>query len=258
MKGLLAIYRRELQSYFVSPIAYVVIGVFLIASGLVYYFLLNRVIQVGFQMQMQGMRGGMPQDFDMPGQLLRAFIGFVGTYVIPFLIPLLTMGLYSEERKRGTMELLMTSPLSEIQIVMGKFLASLSLFVLMLALTFIYQVATRSFSDPKLPWKIILCAYLGASLLSLGAWVSSLTENQIIAAVVTFVGALLLLLLNVLISDVGSKTGEVLQYLSILNHFDDFAKGVIDTTSLVYYLTVIALGLFLTLRTLDSMRWRRA
>ncbi|MFN0120521.1 MAG: ABC transporter permease [Blastocatellia bacterium] len=262
MKGILAIFRREMQSYFVSPIAYIVIGVFLIMCGVFFYRLLNDVIQYGLQMQMQGMRGQGPQDVDMPGIILRSSLGLVSTFIL-FMIPMLTMGMYAGERRQGTMELLMTSPLTEFQIVFGKWLAAFALFIVMLAPTFLYHVVVRVFSDPKLPWKIILSGYLGAlllggALIALGAWLSSLTENQIIAAVLTFGAFIMLLIIDRLVSDTTSKWGETLQYMSILRHFDDFTKGVIDTTSLIYYLSVTVLGIFLTLRTLDSMRWRRA
>lgn len=262
MKGILAIYRRELQSYFVSPIAYIVIGVFLLLCGLFFYQLMNDVIQYGLRAQMSAMQGGGPQDIDMPGIILRSSLGLVSTFIL-FMIPMLTMGLYAGERRQGTMELLMTSPLTELQIVLGKFFATLSLFAVMIAPTFIYHVIIRFFSDPKLPWKVILSGYLGAlllggALIALGAWMSSLTENQIIAAFITFGVFIVLLIADRLVSDTTGKLGESLQYLSILRHFDDFTKGVIDTTSMIYYLSVIVVGIFLTLRTLDSMRWRRA
>ncbi len=262
MKGILAIYRREMQSYFVSPIAYIVIGVFLIMCGLFFYNLLNDVIRYGFQAQMQATRGGAPPEFDMTSIILRNSLGLVSTFIL-FMIPMITMGMYAEERKRGTMEMLMTSPLTEFQIVFGKFLAALTLFAMMLAPTFLYHAAIRFFSEPKMPWKLIFAGYLGAlllggALIALGAWLSSLTENQIIAAIITFGAFIMLLVVDRLVGDPTTKIGEALQYLSILRHFDDFTKGVIDTTGVIYYLSVIALGIFLTLRTLDSMRWRRA
>src|SRR5436190_6602001 len=190
MKGILAIYRRELQNYFVSPIAYIVIGVFLLLCGLFFYQLLNEVIQYGFQAQMQAMRGGPPPELDMPSIILRSSLGLVSTFIL-FMVPMLTMGMYAGERRQGTMELLMTSPLTEFQIVFGKFLAVLTLFVIMIAPTFLYHATIRFFSEPGTPWKIILCGYLGAlllgaALIALGAWLSSLTENQIIAAIITF------------------------------------------------------------------------
>jgi len=262
MKGILAIYRREMGSYFVSPIAYIVVGVFLLVTGFFFYNILGSVIEYSFRAQMQAQRFGGPTDIDVPGLVLRNFFGVVST-VILFMVPMLTMGIYAEERKRGTMELLMTSPVTEFQIVMGKFLAALSLFVLMLAPTFLYQIIMNLYSEPAIPWRIVMSGYLGvlllgAVLVALGSFISSLTENQIVAAVVTFGAFLLLWVLDIGVRGSGTTMGEVLQYLSILRHFDDFARGVIDTSSVVFYVTLAALGLFLTLRTLDSMRWRRA
>ncbi|HWQ31287.1 MAG TPA: ABC transporter permease subunit [Blastocatellia bacterium] len=263
MKGILAIYRRELQSYFVSPIAYIVISVFLLLCGFFFYDLLNGVIQEGFRRQMSAMQGGMPsQDLDMPGIILSYSLGLVSTFIL-FMIPMLTMGLFAGERRQGTMELLMTSPVTELQIVLGKFLATLTLFIVMIAPTFLYHVVIRFFSDPKLPWKIILAGYLGTlllggALIAIGAWLSSLTENQIIAAFITFGAFIILLIVDRLVRESTGWWGETAQYLSILRHFNDFTRGVIDTTNLIYYLSVIVLGIFLTWRTLDSMRWRRA
>lgn len=263
MKGILAIYRRELNGYFVSPIAYVVIGLFLIISGIFFYYTLAGAIEWYQNAQMQAMRSGMPPQIDLAGEILRSFVNTTATIIL-FLAPILTMGVYAEERRRGTMELLMTSPLSEWQIVIGKFLAALTLFLVMLAPTLIYQVVLRVYSDPPMPWRIILTSYLGlfllgAVLIGIGSFISSLTENQIIAAVVTFVVSLVLWLLNAFTrGPAGGWFTEVSQYLSILQHHDDFAKGVIDTTNLVYYVSLTALALFLTHRNLDSMRWRRA
>jgi ABC-2 type transport system permease protein len=157
----------------------------------------------------------------------------------------------------------MTSPISEFQIVMGKFLASLTLFVVMLAPTLIYHSVMARYSEPAMPWKIMWSGYLGifllgAGLLALGSFISSLTENQIVAGVVTFVIFLLLWILDFGVRGASTPLGEILKYLSILQHYDSFAQGVIDTSSVIFYLSVVALGLFLTLRNLDSMRWRRA
>ncbi|MDX2032803.1 MAG: ABC transporter permease [Blastocatellia bacterium] len=263
MKGILAIYRREVSSYFVSPIAYVVIGMFLLATGFVFSIILSNIIERTMMMQMRSAQmGGMP-DIDMPMQVIRAFVGFIGTYLLPILMPLVTMGIYSEERKRGTMELLMTSPLTELQIVLGKFLAALTLFATMLAPTLLYHLIMGRYSEPTLPWRIVWSGYLGlfllgAALIALGSFISSLTENQIVAGVFTFVAFLMLLFLDLGVRGASSEAGEVFKYLSILQHHDTFAQGVIDTSSIIFYLSAVTLGLFLTLRNLDSMRWRRA
>jgi ABC-2 type transport system permease protein len=260
MGSLYAIYRKEMGHYFVSPIAYIFIGLFLILTAFFFNAILASAIRDSFQMEMQAMRG-MPSDFDVPAFVMRGFFGLLATLVL-FFTPILTMGVYAEERKRGTMELLMTSPVSELEIVLGKYLASLSLFALMLLPTASYMIFMCLHSDPRPPWSMLAAGYagvllLGGSLLALGSFVSSLTENQLIAAVVTFAASLFIWVL-----DIGRSTDSgataVLQYLSVIRHYEDFTRGVIDTSSLIYYGSFIALFVFLTVRSVDSMRWRRA
>jgi ABC-2 type transport system permease protein len=159
MNGILAIYRREMKSYFVSPIAYIVIGFFLLITGYFFANILSILIERSFMAQMQAQRMGGAPEMDVPGLVIRNFVGVIAT-VLLFLIPMLTMGVYSEERKRGTMEMLMTSPLTELQIVLGKFLASLSLFLLMLLPTLSYHGIISFYSEPPLPWRIIGSGYL--------------------------------------------------------------------------------------------------
>ncbi|MBI4470908.1 MAG: ABC transporter permease subunit [Acidobacteria bacterium] len=262
MRGLLAIYRREMGGYFVSPIAYVVVGIFLLLAGYFFYNILSILVERSFMAQMQAQRFGQPPEMDVPSMVFRNFFGIVSTIIL-FLIPMLTMSLYAEERKRGTLELLMTSPITELQIVMGKFLAALCLFVVMLLPTLGYHILMGLYSEPAPPWRVMCSGYLGvfllgAALISLGSFISSLTESQIIAAVMTFALFLLLWVLDAGVRGATTASGEVLQYLSILRHFDDFAQGVIDTSSLVFYVSLSGLGIFLTLRTLDAMRWRTA
>jgi ABC-2 type transport system permease protein len=263
MRGILAIYRRELSGYFVSPIAYIVIGFFLVATGLVFYIFLKWYMGQAMRMMMQASQMGMPLEIDVPSLVIRNFVTLIGTFVMPILMPMLTMGVYAEERKRGTMEMLMTSPLTELQIVIGKFFASLTFFVAMLAPTLIYYLMVGPYSDPGLPWRIVGAGYLGlfllgAVLISLGSFISSLTENQIVAGVVTFVLFLLLLFLDIAMRDSASVAADIFKYLSILQHHETFAQGVIDTSSIIFYVSAAAVGVFLTLRNLDSMRWRRA
>jgi ABC-2 type transport system permease protein len=256
MKGILAIYRRELGGYFVSPIAYTVIGFFLFATGVVFSLLLFSVMRDASAPQARQM------PIDEPMIIIRNFVGFIGTYIMPLLMPMITMGVYAEERKRGTMEMLMTSPLTEFQIVIGKFSASLTFFAVMLAPTLFYYLLIGSYID-SLPWRIIGAGYLGlfllgAVLIALGAFISSLTENQIVAGVVTFVVFLILLFLDLAMRNSTSAAADVFRYLSLLQHHEDFSQGVIDTSSIIFYVSAAAVGVFLTLRNLDSMRWRRA
>ena len=182
MRNFYAIYRKEMGHYFVSPIAYVFIGIFLFLSAFFFNFFLSAVMQQSMQMEMQSMQFGMPPQFDVPSEVMRAFFGLLSTLIL-FFTPILTMGTFAEERKRGTMELLMTSPISETQIVLGKFFASLTLYAIMLLPTASYLIFMYLHSDPMPPWRMLLAGYagillLGGSLLALGEFISSLTENQ--------------------------------------------------------------------------------
>jgi ABC-2 type transport system permease protein len=261
MKNVWAIYRKEMGHYFVSPIAYIFIGIFLVLTAFFFNFFLTAVIQQSLSAQMEGMQYGMMQHFDVPSEVMRAFFGLLSTLVL-FITPILTMGVYSEERKRGTMELLMTSPITETDIVLGKFLGSFSLFALMLLPTLSYMLFMYLHSDPMPPWRVMAAGYagillLGASLTALGTFISSLTENQIIAAVLTFAAFLIVWVLDIGRNST-SVVASVLTYLSVIRHYEDFTRGMIDTSSLVYYASFIFLFVFLTIRSVDSMRWRRA
>ena len=262
MRGLYAIYRKEMSHYFVSPIAYIVVPIFLILSAAFFNYILGGVMQEAMEQMLQGMQGGMPQNIDVPGVVLRAFLGVQGSIIL-FLSPLLAMGVYSEERKRGTMELLLTSPITEGQIVLGKFLASLSLLILMLLPTILSVLFMFAHSDPAPPWRLIAGGYLGiillgASLLAIGSFLSSLTENQIVSGVLILGISLLFWVMDIFARQGTGGLSQALQYLSMSQHYDSFARGVIDTTSLVFFASWIFLGIFLTMRAVESMRWRRA
>ena len=176
------------------------------SSAFFFNYFLAAVMQQAMQMQMQGMEMGMHPNIDVTIEVMRAFFGLLSTLVL-FLTPMLTMGVYAEERKRGTMELLMTSPITEVQIVLGKFLASLTLFAIMLLPTAGYLIFMYLHSDPVPPWRMLLAGYLGVlllggCLLALGSFISSLTENQLIAAVLTFAAFLM-----VWVIDLGRNAG---------------------------------------------------
>jgi ABC-2 type transport system permease protein len=169
------------------------------------------------------------------------------------------MRTYSEEKRSGTIELLLTSPVTDLQIILGKFLGTLALYATMLGVTVLYVALLFWFGDPE--WKPVVIGYLGLLLLggvflSVGLFISSLTKNQIVAAVVTFVTFLMLWVIDWMASDATGLTATVLRYLSITGHFDDFSKGVLDTKHVVYYLSFIAFGLFLTAKSVDTERWR--
>ncbi len=258
MRSVYAIYRKEMGHYFVSPVAYVVVAVFLILCGIFFYLYVNAVTQQTLEMAMQG----MPQQTDMPGEVMQLFFGLLSTLIL-FLAPMLTMGSYAEERKSGTMELLMTSPVTEIQIVLGKYLAALTLFATMLLPTATYVAYMCFRSDPRPQWSLLVVDYLGAmllgaSLLAIGSFISSLTESQLIAFVIAFGASLVLWVLEFIVRGSDSVAGQILQYISVTHRYDDFTRGIIDTSSLIYYVSVPILFIFLTVRSIDSIRWRRA
>jgi ABC-2 type transport system permease protein len=256
MRNILAIAQKELRSYFASPIAYVVIGMFTFIFGYFYVAILNFFVQQSMQMGAMGMGGPVNVNQQMIRPLLQN-----AAVVVLFVLPMITMRTYAEEKRSGTIELLLTSPLTDFQIITGKFIGALTLYAAMLAVTLIHMGILFWFGDPGPEWKPIACGYLGLLLLggcfiSVGLLVSSLTRNQIIAGMVTFGVFLILWVIDWIGSFGGPTVGKVVTYLSITGHFDDFAKGVIDTTHIVYYLSFITFGLFLTAKAVDSERWR--
>jgi ABC-2 type transport system permease protein len=179
--------------------------------------------------------------------------------VLLFVLPMVTMRTYSEEKRSGTMELLLTSPITDWQIILGKFFGAMALYAVMLALTMIHVGLLFLYGNPE--WKPVVTGYLGMLLMggcfiSVGLFISSLTKNQIVAGMITFAVFLLFWVINWLASFTGPTMQAVLNHLSITDHFDDFSRGVIDTTDLVYYLSFIGFGLFLTAKSVDSERWR--
>ncbi|HYB94261.1 MAG TPA: ABC transporter permease [Vicinamibacterales bacterium] len=253
MRNVLAIAQRELSAYFVSPIGYVLIGFFALLFGWFFWVPLRFFLD-------QSMQAGMN-----PNQALNINQMLIGptlmntTVVMLFLFPLITMRTYSEEKRSGTIELLLTSPVRDIEIILGKFLGAMLLYAAMLAITTIHMAILFIYGDPE--WKPIATGYLGLLLmggcfLSVGLFISSLTNNQIVAAMATFAVFLMLWVINWIGSFVGPTAQAVLGYLSLTDHFDDFSRGIIDTKHLIYYVSFIAVGLFLTAKSVDSERWR--
>jgi ABC-2 type transport system permease protein len=253
MRNILAIAQRELTAYFASPIAYVLIGFFALLFGWFFYVPLAYFEQQSMQMGMN------------PTQSLNINQMLVGptlmntTVIMLFLFPLITMRTYSEEKRSGTIELLLTSPVTDVQIILGKFIGAMLLYAAMLAITLIHMGILFIYGEPE--WKPILTGYLGlllmgGSFLSLGLFISSLTKNQIVAGIATFAVFLMLWVVNWIGTFVGPTMQTVLTHLSLTDHFDDFAKGIIDTKHVIYYLSFMAFGLFLTAKSVDSERWR--
>ncbi len=255
MRNILAIWQREMKSYFVSPIAYVVLTVFVFLSGFFFYSILTAVVQ---STMMQAAYGQGSPPVDVPGIVTRSLFGTVSV-VLLFMIPMITMGLVAEEKKRGTIELLLTTPVSNVQVMLGKYFATLSFLLIMFATSGITISALFLYGQPE--WKPILGAYFGlflygAALLAVGLFISTLTENQIVAGLITFAVILVLWLVDSFSASAQGAMRDVLSYLSVIGHLDDFIKGVIDTSNVIFYVTFAFVGLFLTYRSLESMRWK--
>lgn len=250
-----AIYKRELSAFFISPIAYVVAGVFLIICGYFFYSLTAFYHLVSFQAGHGAMFGGRLNPTE---GIIRPLVANMGVISL-FVVPLLTMRLFAEEKRQGTIELLFTYPVTDLQALAGKFTAALTVYLSMLAVTGIYPLflawITELEAGPVAAGYLGL-VLLGAAFVAIGCFASSLTENQIIAAVVTF-GLLLMLWVVGWSADVATGSiSRLLSYLSLIEHLEGFSKGVVETRSVVYYLSVTVFGLFLTLRVLESRRWR--
>lgn len=256
MNNILAIAHKEIRAYFASPVAYVVVGLFALLFGYFYIAILTWFVQQSTQMAM-GMGMG-PTTMNVNQQMVRPLLLNV-TVVLLFVLPMITMRTYAEEKRSGTIELLLTAPLTDMQIILGKFVGAMALYGSMLLVTAIYLAALFYFGTPE--WKPMLTAYLGllclgGCFISVGLLVSSLTRNQIVAGTLTFGVFLLLWVIDWIGTFAGPTFEPIVNYLSITQHFDDFAKGVIDTKHLVYYVSFIVFGLFLTAKSVDSERWR--
>jgi ABC-2 type transport system permease protein len=254
MGNMWIICRKELRSYFVSPIAYLLLGMFAVVFGFFFWNAVGYFVYAGMEAQMRG--GMMPMNINE--QVIRPLVSNVSVIGL-FLIPMITMRLFAEEKRNGTIELLATAPIGDLEIVLGKWLAAMILYAGMLLLTAMNFAWLFRYGNPD--WKPLAVAYLGlllqaGALLAVGTFLSTLTRNQIIAGAATF-GVCVLLWVLEWVSDYDSATwSRVLAYLSILTHFESFAKGLLSIKDAVFYFTAIVLGLFLTARSLESLRWR--
>ena len=254
MRNAWIICRKELRSYFVSPIAYAVIGLFALIFGFVFFIATRDFVNFSFRAQLMG--GGGPSNVN--DQIIRPLLGFAGTIGL-FLIPLITMRLVAEEKRSGTIELLLTSPVHDLSIVLGKWMGAMILYLCALAVAGLNIALLFAWGKPD--WRPVLVAYLGlilqaGCLLAIGTLVSTLTSNQIIAGGATFFVCLLLWMLNWYTAFDSSTSARVINYVSILTHMENFSKGVLDLKDAVFYVTFIFFGLFLTLRQIESLRWR--
>jgi ABC-2 type transport system permease protein len=243
VKNIWIICKRELKSYFASPVAYAVMALFAVVSGWFFYVFTAMFVQRGMESQLMGRSFPM----DVNEWVIRGFLSNLNVLAL-FVIPAITMRLFAEEKRSGTIELLATSPVRDVQIVVGKWLAALLLYMALLGLSLLNLALLFIYGNPD--WKPMMVGYLGlllqgACMLAIGTFLSTMTRHQIIAFFATFAVCLLLWVFEW--SSFETTTwAKVLSYISVLTHFEPFAKGVLDTKDIVYYLSLIFLGLFLT------------
>ncbi|UCB43837.1 MAG: ABC transporter permease subunit [Dehalococcoidales bacterium] len=238
MKNTMLIARREFRSYLTSPMAYIVACVFLALVGALFIWYLN--------------------DIDYSDTTIVGYLDIWGNLVLMLFAAALAMRLIAEEKKLGTWELLLTAPLRDSEVVLGKFLGSLGMLVSMLVLTLYFPLILLAFGDPDIG--PIITGYiglflLGAASLSIGLFASSVTSNQIVAAVIAGGMLAILYFIGMAGDAIGGAAGNILSYISLSSHFQAFIGGIIDTRAVIYYLSVTAMFLFLTTRSIETGRW---
>ncbi len=254
MRNIWTICRRELYAYFVSPVAWVLMAIFAILGGVLTYLYGSAFINQMLQMQMRGEQTGL----NINDMIIAPLISQMAIVSV-FLIPMISMRLFAEEKRQGTIELLVTSPITDLELVVGKWLAGSILLATLFALLLIDFSFFFRYGNPD--WKPVATGFLGVMLqglclLAFGTFISTVTKNQIVAGAVGFAFALLLIFVGWSIEFSNSPVAQVLSYLSITSHLDSFTRGVIDTKDIIYYCSMVFFGLFLTVRSLESLRWR--
>ncbi len=254
MRNVWVILRKELRSYFVSPVAYLLLAMFAVIFGFFFWNILGYFVREGIESMMRGQTFPM----NLNERVIRPLLSNISVVGL-FLIPLITMRLFAEEKRTGTIELLATSPVTDLQVILGKWMAAMILYGGMLLLGAVNFVFLFRYGHPD--WKPLAIGYLGlllqaGALLALGTFISTLTKNQIIAGAVTFALSLLLYILEWVTGFDTSTSARVISYMSIITHFESFSKGLLDSKDAIFYLSLIFLGLFLTSRSMESLRWR--
>lgn len=254
MRNIWTIFQKEIGSYFTSWVAYLLLIMFGLIFGFFFWNALGFFVVEGMEMQMRGQAFPM----NINEQVIRPLLSNVGVIGL-FFIPMITMRLFAEEKRTGTIELLATSPIRDLEIIIGKWLAALGLYSCMLLFTAVNFAFLFRYGNPD--WKPLAIGYLGlllqaGALLAIGTFISTLTRNQIIAGAVTFGVELLLWVIGWVGEYETTAWARVLSYLSVITHFESFARGVLDSKDAIFYVSAIFIGLFFTARSLESLRWR--
>ena len=252
MRNVFTICGKEVRAYFASPVAYLLMALFGLVFGFFFYSATAYFVMEG--MRQQGGGGSLSVNEFVVSPLL-GNASVVGL----FLIPLISMRLFAEEKRTGTIELLLTSPIRDWEIILGKWLGAMVMYLCVIGIAALNVAMLFAYGKPD--WRPILTGFLGLILqggcvLAIGTFISTTTRNQIIAGAATFSICLLLWVLSWVSSYNDAGWAQAIAYCSILTHFEPFSKGIIDTKDVIFYLSAIFLGLFLTTRSLESLRWR--
>ncbi|MBP0000558.1 MAG: ABC transporter permease subunit [Cyanobacteria bacterium SID2] len=266
LTNIIAIYRKELQGYFTSPLAMAVAGIFWLIAGFFFVTILldpqrGILAQVAAQAAMEAQMGVEAPPLDVPYEFMQFFLSTIASLSL-FILPILSMGLYAEERKRGTLELLATSPLYNWTVAVGKLLGVATFYATLTAPLLLYEAITFSSSEPLFPPTIPLLGHLGlillaTSILSLGMFISSLTDNTILSAILTFGLVLFLWIINLIAENIGGTFGNALGHLSLLDNYNNLIQGIVDTSSIILFASYIFLGIFLTAQSIEAFRFQR-
>ena len=254
MRNAWIVCRRELGSYFASPVAWLLVTMYSLIFGYFFWVYLQGFLLQGMELQMMGRvaPSSINEEIIRPLLTNASFVGI-------FFIPLISMRLFAEEKRNGTIELLSTSPVRDMEVILGKWFAATILYCWLIFYSSISLGFLFAYGHPD--WKPMAVTYLGmvlqgAALLAVGTFISTLTRNQIIAGAGTFAACLLLWVFSWVSSFNPAGWAQVLAYVSVITHFDSFGRGVLSSKDAVYYLSVMFLGLFFTARSLESLRWR--
>ncbi len=259
MKSIFAIINKDFKSFFYSPVGYIIIAIFTALSGVFFYLYTSNFVEAAFMDAIRAQQYRMaPQKFNVNLMLIRPYFWNIALISI-FTLPAITMRLYSEEKRAGTVELLYTTPITPLQIIIGKFFAGLLFYIVLLIPTMFFQSILFMYGSPE--FMPILSGYIGLILMGgafigVGLFISTTTENQIIAAIGGFALSLLLWVIGWGAHYAGPTLGGVLNYISIINHFEDFAQGVIDSTHVIYYILFSFVGLYFSVKMIESVKWR--
>jgi ABC-2 type transport system permease protein len=259
LRNVWAIVEKEWRHYFGSPIAYVALMVWTLLFGIFFYFAFSLFLRQSMMAAQQMEFGGGPK-MSLNEWLIRPVMHNMAVVAL-FIAPMLTMRLFAEEKRQGTIELLATAPITDLQIVMGKFLAAVGLYALMIVSGLANLALVWHYASTPPEWKPVLTGALalllfGACFLALGVFVSTLTRNQIVAGILSFCLFLGVWTLGWADDPSAGPVMKAIAYLGVTTHMEDMVKGVVDLKDVVFYLSFIVFGLFLAHQSVQSQRWR--